>query len=251
MKKTCAQLKDAARDALLGHYSILIATMIVTEIITLILQLPFSQMLNTGLTYRVPSRVILGYAGMMIVLLVSILINVGISYIHLQISRNRTVHFSDLLYGCKYRPDRYIGYGILLILIIFACITPGMICILIASFQSLTKMLLLSIVGIVLTLAGSILYVILMLGFSQAIYLLIDHASLRVVDAMGTSMNYMKGNKWRLFKLYLSFIGWMLLALLTLGIGYLWIQPYCSQSITQFYLDVTVSPQQKSEYSTY
>lgn len=248
MKKTCAQLKDAARAALLGHYGILIATMLVTELIITILQMPFSRMVNTGLTYRAPSRIILGYAGMLIVLLVSILINAGLSYIHLQVSRNRTVRFSDLLYGCKNRPDRYIGYGLIVILLTLVCMMPGMICIMISSFRNPVKMLPLLVIGSVLTLAGSIIYLILMLGFSQTIYLMIDDANIRVTDAMSASMNDMRGNKWRLFKLYLSFIGWMLLGLLTLGIGYLWIQPYFTQSITQFYLDVSAPARQESAH---
>lgn len=251
MKKTCAQLKDAARGALLGHYGILIAATIVTEIILTILQIPFSRMLKTGQIYHAPSRLILGYAGMIIVLLVSILINAGLSYIHLQISRKQTVHFSDLLYGCKNRPDRYIGSGLLFILITFICIMPGMICTLIASFQDLTQMMPLMIIGIILMAAGCIVYLIIMLCLSQTIYLMIDNDNIRVLDAMSTSMHYMKGNKWRLFKLYLSFIGWMLLGLLTLGIGYLWIQPYFSQSITQFYLDIVPFTQQESIYDEY
>ena len=87
-----------------------------------------------------------------------------------------------------------------------------------------------------------------MLGLSQCIYLLLDHHELKVTDAMRTSLRYMKGNKWRLFKLYLSFIGWFLLGLLTFGIGYLWIEPYFSQSLIQFYLDLTQTDSSQPEY---
>lgn len=247
MQKTCAQLKDTARDVLLGHYGILIAVTIVTELIAILLQIPFTRMVNVGTTYRAISRIILGYAGMLIVSLITVLINAGMSYIHLQISRNHAVQFSDLLYGFKNRPDRYIGYGLVTIVITCACILPGTLCTLIASFQDPVRMLSLLIIGIALMLVGSIVYIVLMFGFSQTMYLLLDDDNIRVFDAMGASAKYMRGNKWRLFKLHLSFIGWMLLGLLTLGIGYLWIQPYFSQSVVQFYLDVVPSARWQEE----
>ena len=52
----------------------------------------------------------------------------------------------------------------------------------------------------------------------------------------------------RYFLLELSFIGWSLLGLLTLGIGLLWILPYITQTNTQFYLDLT---QQQTEQNVY
>ena len=36
----------------------------------------------------------------------------------------------------------------------------------------------------------------------------------------------MTGNRWKLFCLEFSFIGWAILATLTLGIGFLWLIPY-------------------------
>ena len=71
---------------------------------------------------------------------------------------------------------------------------------------------------------------------------------MKVIDAMSTSIHYMTGNAWRLFKLQISFIGWLLLGFFTLFIGYLWILPYIYQSFTQFYLDVVPSSRQESEY---
>jgi uncharacterized membrane protein len=49
----------------------------------------------------------------------------------------------------------------------------------------------------------------------------------------------MRGNKWRLFCLGFSFIGWELLGALTMGIGYFWINPYRQMAETAFYMHVT------------
>jgi uncharacterized membrane protein len=45
----------------------------------------------------------------------------------------------------------------------------------------------------------------------------------------------MKGPKWKLFCLDLSFIGWAILCVFTLGIGTLWLQPYIEASHSKFY----------------
>ena len=48
----------------------------------------------------------------------------------------------------------------------------------------------------------------------------------------------MKGRKWSLFCLELSFIGWALLCVLTLGIGNLWLAPYIYTSQASFYQNI-------------
>ena len=48
----------------------------------------------------------------------------------------------------------------------------------------------------------------------------------------------MKGHKFDLFWLFLSFIGWILLSILTLGIGLLWLAPYMYTAQAAFYEDV-------------
>jgi uncharacterized membrane protein len=45
----------------------------------------------------------------------------------------------------------------------------------------------------------------------------------------------MDGNKWRAFCLGLSFIGWWLLGILTLGILWLWVAPYQQMTFGAFY----------------
>ena len=48
----------------------------------------------------------------------------------------------------------------------------------------------------------------------------------------------MEGNKLRLLYLRLSFLGFYLLAVLSCGIGLLWLMPYMQQTMVSFYLDV-------------
>ena len=69
-------------------------------------------------------------------------------------------------------------------------------------------------------------------------YILADNPKMSGEQAICRSMAMMQGNKLRLFLLHLSFIGWVLLAILTCGIGFLWLYPYIYASIAAFYEDV-------------
>lgn len=55
------------------------------------------------------------------------------------------------------------------------------------------------------------------------------------LDSITRSRKLMKGYKGQLFLLDLSFIGWHILAILTLGIGYLWLTPYITATKAAFY----------------
>jgi len=73
------------------------------------------------------------------------------------------------------------------------------------------------------------------LKFSQAFYIMNDNPGIKPMDALRQSKEMMYGYKGRLFMLYLSFIGWALLCVLTFGIGFLWLIPYIQLSAANFY----------------
>ena len=69
-------------------------------------------------------------------------------------------------------------------------------------------------------------------------YILSDSPELSAMDALKMSKKMMKGHKWKLFCLQLSFIGWGILGILSLYIGYLWLTPYMYASFANFYEDL-------------
>ena len=73
------------------------------------------------------------------------------------------------------------------------------------------------------------------LSYSQTNYILRDYPELKNNAAIELSMAMMKGHKFDYFCLILSFIGWILLGILTLGIGFLWISPYIATASAHFY----------------
>ncbi|WP_232818620.1 DUF975 family protein [Exiguobacterium flavidum] len=72
-------------------------------------------------------------------------------------------------------------------------------------------------------------------SYSMTEYLLNDHPELSRTEAITASRRMMDGHKGELFLLWLSFLGWFLLGIVTLGIGYLWIMPYWYASVAAFY----------------
>ena len=78
-----------------------------------------------------------------------------------------------------------------------------------------------------------------MKAFSYALtpYILWDEPELTAKQAIARSCEIMEGRRWKLFCLYLSFIGWGILSVLTFGIGFLWLLPYMNASFAAFYED--------------
>lgn len=75
--------------------------------------------------------------------------------------------------------------------------------------------------------------------YALAPYLMAEDPEMGVMESIEKSKELMKGNKWRLFCLQMSFIGWNLLSVLTLDILSLWIRPYSNVATAAFYLEVT------------
>jgi uncharacterized membrane protein len=75
-------------------------------------------------------------------------------------------------------------------------------------------------------------------SYSMAFFILHDNPDIGAVEAITRSRKMMAGYKGKLFGLCLSFIGWALLCCLSLGIGFLWLCPYISLSMANFYEDL-------------
>lgn len=78
------------------------------------------------------------------------------------------------------------------------------------------------------------------MSFAYALtpYILQERPELSAWEASTRSREMMKGHKFDLFYLYLSFIGWFILSILTCGIGFIWLIPYVQMSVAAFYEDL-------------
>jgi len=76
--------------------------------------------------------------------------------------------------------------------------------------------------------------------YSMAHLIMADYPGVGAIEALRLSRQMMKGNKWRLFCLDFSFIGWSLLAACcTCGIGYYFLTPFQHVSRAAFYEEIS------------
>ncbi|WP_026825498.1 MULTISPECIES: DUF975 family protein [Exiguobacterium] len=72
-------------------------------------------------------------------------------------------------------------------------------------------------------------------SYSLTPYILRDQPELSALESITESRRLMDGHKMEAFMLFLSFFGWFLVGLLTLGIGFFFIGPYFSTTYATFY----------------
>lgn len=72
-------------------------------------------------------------------------------------------------------------------------------------------------------------------AYSQAMFILADNPDIGAREAIRRSEEMMMGHKMELFLLELSFLGWHLLGLVTLGLSYIYVTPYIGAASAGFY----------------
>ena len=75
-------------------------------------------------------------------------------------------------------------------------------------------------------------------AYAMTEYIAAENPNMDPREAMKKSEEMMKGHKWELFVLDLTFIGWLLLCVLTAGILMLFVQPYIYTAHAHFYLSL-------------
>lgn len=76
-------------------------------------------------------------------------------------------------------------------------------------------------------------------SYAMAPFLMAENPHMTANQAITASRQMMRGHKWQLFCLDLSFIGWSILCAFTLGIGYLFLNPYKCAARAAFYRQLT------------
>jgi uncharacterized membrane protein len=77
--------------------------------------------------------------------------------------------------------------------------------------------------------------IIIAIGLMMAPYILKDDQQISAMDALKKSWEVTKGHKMKIFWLGLSFIGWGILCLMTLGIGFFFLTPYMYTTFAHYY----------------
>ncbi|MGM0218088.1 DUF975 family protein [Enterococcus sp. AZ126] len=225
--KTRAELKNEAKGVLRGRWKDSILMSLVPTLVSIaiglllffLLVIPTitfvqnnSDLLNSTANYDGNSG---GSGGSFIGGIIGALFSAGISWTFLDLIRGKRQNIRPF-------SDAFRGFG--------GPVVLGVICIylLMAIFIFLWSLLLV-IPGII---KGY--------SYSQAYFIYYDRyeeTDMRpgFLECITRSKHMMKGYKGQLFILDLSFIGWHILAILTAGIGYLWLTPYITATKAAFY----------------
>lgn len=100
-------------------------------------------------------------------------------------------------------------------------------------------------VGLFVMLWSLLLYVpgiIKACSYSQTMYILAENPTMGARDAINKSKEMMEGHKMEYFVMILSFFGWAILGIFTFGILYIWLTPYISATMANFYKSLKTTP---------
>lgn len=147
-------------------------------------------------------------SGGLISLLVSGPLALGLALFTLSFSRKNNPHIDQIFFGFKRFSFAFSAYFLVVMF-------------------TLLWVLLLIVPGIIAS-----------ISYSMTFFIMSDDPSISPLEAIKKSKKMMYGYKMKYFTLQLRFIGWAILSVLTLGIGFLWLIPYVHITMAKFYDDL-------------
>lgn len=244
MYETVKNIKANAREKLLSHMGIAVFFTITHLLITNL----FSFCITCGPVGD-------GVWGLIFYIITSIftdlffgILQMGVAAFYLNLSTERThCSLSDLWYGFTHSPDRALKVSLMLSIIHLICTLPYIMYTLFIMPEFTMDALLamdntaINSIGTAYSVlgAGELIYFIITLMFAPVYFMLVDMPNLTATKAMKMSIWLMKGSKFRLLGLELSFLPLQFISLFTFGIGNLWVIPYIQTAATEFYLDLS------------
>lgn len=241
--QTRSQLKNAAKDKLMGHYGGAVLITFLSTLIPSVVSFFISQisvmtkLALPGLSAQ-GNSIFVSVVFFLISLAVSAVLGVmqlGLTLFFLNLACGQPASAGNLFYGFRTHSNKALAVSSVLVLLNTLCMTP---------YQELSVRYLstLDAKWLTYTLAaaviGMVVYVPLSLSLSMVFFLMLDFPDKGTKEILKLSMRIMKGHKCRLFVLELSFIPLVCLCLLSFGIGMLWLTPYMNMTMAMFFLDL-------------
>ena len=206
---------------------------------------------NAGVIFTVASIL-----GMLVALFVSSPVQVGYQRFCLEVldGNESGIRVGTLFRFFKESYGKTIGLNIVHSFIMSLTLSPVWICMLIGSIPliaSLPTMFASPVADIMgelfgflgLTMLGLVIAMVISIpvsyAYSMARMIMADYPSVGAIEAMRLSRQMMKGNKWRLFCLDFSFIGWYLLGACLCGLGIYVVIPYQCVAHAAFYNEIS------------
>ena len=191
-----------------GGTSLQTSSQTLTDTINLVDPSEMDETMELGAAVVGTIATVMAVVGMAISLFVGNAADVGLAHYFI-LNTDSKPSFADAFYGFKVKYLRNIGtlllVGIKLALWSLLLVVPGII----KSFE-----------------------------YAIIPYILADDPEISSKEAFRKAKEMMMGNKWRLFKLNLSFFGWFVLCVVTCGLGTPFLLPYVSAANAEFYAEL-------------
>ncbi|MCI8662792.1 MAG: DUF975 family protein [Hungatella sp.] len=243
MRESRKSLKLKARRALLGRYPAAVGMFILTEILCILFLAVMElggviilAILSPVLNEEMGFLTFLGFFGVLMVIFLWFfcLVLPGYCRFYLNICLGREGGVSDIFRG--FAEGRFWGIGLVISLIFGLLITPDIVLtsVMVTMDEVFFPLIFMSVYNLCLMIAG--LYV--SFTYGQFYLILADNPGMALGEALKESRRLMRGSRFRLFVLGLSFLGWFALAYITFGLSILWLVPYMMTTNVYFYLNL-------------
>ncbi len=223
-----SKVKAKARKSLSGKY----ATPVVAVLFYLILQI---MCFATAILIKEPPM------AMFLSLIITSLFYMGLLQIMIKIARNKKTSFNELFqrtdafFRCAAITIVFLAINVIFALLEYTAVNSLFVFITYQTDLNIALSSFMIVVGLVLSVAIAVFWITLVLCLSQSYLILYDHEDMPLGDIFRLSMDMMDGHKIDYILLCLTFIGWFILGVFTLGIIWLWIIPYMNVSMVNFY----------------
>ncbi|MBQ8029980.1 MAG: DUF975 family protein [Butyrivibrio sp.] len=228
--KTTTQLKGIAKEKSLGRYG----TLIGANLLILAIQI----LAMTITTVSSGGSIILIIINSLISIIVSILLGLlvsGKAYLYMNLLYSQNVATSDVFYGLRQNSQKAVIIQAVFVLVDFVVSLPSQILLIMYMRSQTPDLMALVLVSWAL---GFFIDIFVSLVYSQAFFLLHDFPDRSAKELLATSRRLMRGNKFRLFYLNVSFIPLYILGAVTLFVPILWVSVYRYATTCAFYQDL-------------
>lgn len=225
MRTSARLLKLNARKGLKGYWNpavfcsaFYICTLLVTS--TLVERI-------LGKSVLTATDYLLAFGIGLVLRLLTSLVKAGLLSVHFRIIDKEKPKLSQLFTAFRTQPDRYLFLELILTSADLVYIISLIIGFGTAITTGYVPLLILMLIWFI---SGGIALIYLHLTLALAIPLFLEDEALSTLEAIKKSAALMKGQRLRLFRLLLSYIGWFVPALTTSGISLFWTVPYLTQT---------------------
>ena len=228
--KSSAELKGIAKEQSLGNYGTLIGANVMIFAI---------QLLVSGITtVSTSGSILIVIINNLITLVVNILLGIlmsGKAFLYMNLLYSQPVSTADIFFGFKQHPQKAVVIQSVFVIVDFLVSIPAQIFMILYINKPSSNLM----AAMVFALAiGLIINVYISLVYSQSFFILHDFPDRSAKEILSTSRRLMKGNKFRLFYLNVSFIPLYILGCLAMFIPLLWIGVYRYATTCAFYQDL-------------